>query len=324
MQINEISSEQELDKYAQWLQTVAPTNIWQSLDWKRYQEALQKRVRIFTVQNNESIIASALVVIDTTTFGYNTWELPRGPVWQENRADAATTLVEYIRKEASKGKCLVLYTSPFSTLQLQGFKSSNRLVHPEATSIVSINGTTEQILAAMKPKGRYNCKVAIKNLVTVQPSTNVQPFIDLHTNTAKRNAFTKPQSATYKNFLECVSGSFLLYAYVPSTPEPIAGLIGVITGDTGIYYYGASNHEYRATMAPYALQCAAIEHCKKNGCTTYDLFGIAPPDVQGHPWDGVTRFKQQFGGEAVLYLAEQQCVFRPLARLALQLKRKIT
>jgi lipid II:glycine glycyltransferase (peptidoglycan interpeptide bridge formation enzyme) len=58
-------------------------------------------------------------------------------------------------------------------------------------------------------------------------------------------------------------------------------------------------------MAPYAVQWAAIQWAKNNGCWAYDLWGIPDEDLetlesefierQNGLW-GVYRFKRGFGG----------------------------
>jgi lipid II:glycine glycyltransferase (peptidoglycan interpeptide bridge formation enzyme) len=75
-------------------------------------------------------------------------------------------------------------------------------------------------------------------------------------------------------------------------------------------------------MGPYLLQWEALRHCKAQGCRTYDLLGIAPPDApEDHPWAGISAFKEKFGGRIVAYPSEQVIVLRPLAARALALKR---
>jgi lipid II:glycine glycyltransferase (peptidoglycan interpeptide bridge formation enzyme) len=76
-------------------------------------------------------------------------------------------------------------------------------------------------------------------------------------------------------------------------------------------------------MAPYLLQWHAMQHCRAQGCTQYDLFGIAPEGSTNHPWAGVTDFKAKFGGTYVSYPPEQQIVLRPMMKKALEMKRRI-
>jgi lipid II:glycine glycyltransferase (peptidoglycan interpeptide bridge formation enzyme) len=67
-----------------------------------------------------------------------------------------------------------------------------------------------------------------------------------------------------------------------------------------------------------------MRYYKARGCATYDLLGIAPPDAPpDHPWQGISAFKEKFGGEVVMYPPEQEIVLRPIANWMLQWKRRI-
>ena len=159
--------------------------------------------------------------------------------------------------------------------------------------------------------------------------------------TSLRDGFTvKPQSH-YEKFLTDLPGGFLLLAYGPTgacvsrrinspANDPVAGLMGVMWGMRGYYYYGASSYEHRALMAPYILQWQAMKLCRERGCREYDLLGIAPPSHMSiakshklHPWAGVTRFKLQFGGRIEEYPEEKVVMLRPFLFHALAWKRVI-
>ena len=335
MNIKILETAEEFDRYDQWITLSGNGNLWQSLERKTYLEALGKDVRIYTLEDDGQIRASALVMIDRTTGGYSTWEIPRGPIMNvECRMKNVELLLNTIIDDAKKDKCLALYISPlneecFFHFPLSTFRSSRRLVHSEATRIIDLSKTEEEILAQMKQKGRYNIKVAQKNDVTVKESTDIDAFYDLVTKTGKRDGFTHLSKKQYQTFLDDLPGSFLLLAYDKQT-EPIAGVLSVVWGERGIYYYGASNHAERAKMAPYLLQWESMRFCKARGCTEYDLLGIEKPhpkhemrNMKKHPWEGISQFKEKFGGEVVTYPKEKMIVLRPVVYWLLQLKRAL-
>ncbi len=334
MTIRQLSSAEDLERYSAWVSSHPHGSLWQSPGWKTYQEALGRTVRIYVDDKAGTINASALVVIDRTTGGFSTWEIPRGPLAAAGDGRRAAGLIEHITKEAKNARCLSLYFSPTISIDTRSSqpaaRSSERHVHPEATRILDLTKPEEEILAQMKPKGRYNIRLAEKNGVTVEQSAYVAAFARLMDETAKRDGFRPSGEKTYAAFLKNVPGSFLLLAYGPKgseegkgAPRPVAGLIGAIWGKTGIYYYGASDHEYRNLMAPYLLQWRAMQFCKAQGCTQYDLFGVAPEGAIEHPWAGVSEFKAKFGGTMMSYAPEQQIVLRPMAKTLLGIKRKI-
>lgn len=311
-----LASPADFDLYHTWIAAHPQATLWQSPEWKEYQEGLGRTTRLYATIESGRIVASALVVIDRTSFGLSTWDIPRGPVGD------GTELLEAIVRDARKDGCMAVTYSPLAPIDIAGSVASPRHEQPEATRIVDISKDDEVILAQMHQKGRYNIKVAQKNGITVRLSREIQAYYDLMKQTGERDRFGIKPLAHYKAFLERLPGTFLLLAYKDETP--VAGLLGCVYGKTGIYYYGASSYEHRALMAPYLLQWEAIRHCKEQGCASYDLLGVAPQGSgQDHPWAGISSFKEKFGGTLVSYPPERQVVLKPFAMRALQLKRKI-
>jgi peptidoglycan pentaglycine glycine transferase (the first glycine) len=342
MEIRQLTSGQDLTIYDQWVKTHPYGTLWQSLEWKGYQEALGRETRIYAAVEGSQIVATALIIIDRTSFGLSTWDIPRGPL-----GETPELLLKTILRDAKKDRCLSLYLSPIEPLKIKSrkLKTSSRHEQPEATRVLDLTLNYEDILSQMLPKGRYNIKVAAKNGVFVTQSTDTELYVKLAKKTAARDRFTTASSHQYEKFLGNLPGSFLLLAY--NGDQVIAGLIGVKWNGTGIYYYGASDYEHRAMMAPYALQAEAINICRNSGCTRYDLLGVAPPVKRderremrdennsdsrvsslvshdpSHPWAGISSFKEKFGGELITYPPEKQITLRRVAKGMLKVKRKL-
>ncbi len=332
MAIRLLTTAHDLACYDAWVRSHPENNLWQSLGWKALQEAKGRAVKIYADTEGDAIHASALVVIDETKGGLSTWEIPRGPLSMTNDELRMTNILDAIAKDAKAEKAISLFISPLTPLRHSSFaiRNSKRHVHPEATRILDLTLDDDALLNQMKPKGRYNIRLAEKHGVTVEQSAHVTAFARLMDETAVRDGFKPSGEKTYAAFLKHVPGSFLLLAYAPLTDgqekaasAPIAGLIGAIWGTMGIYYYGASSETHRELMAPYLLQWHAMRHCRAQGALSYDLFGIAPEDAKDHPWAGVSDFKAKFGGTVLSYPPEQEIVLRPMAKRLLGLKRKI-
>ena len=321
MPVRLFTTEESFSAYDGWIRHHPQGNLWQSLEWKRYREALGKKVQIYVAEENGSIAGSALVMIDRTSGGFSTWEIPRGPVG-ERRGE----LLQAIRDDAKEDRCLALYLSPQMPLGAEEIPltPSGRMVYAQATRMIDLTLPEEEILARMKPKGRYNMRVAQKHNMKVDQSEDIDTFYELIQQTGERDTFGTLPKTHYETFLRSVDGSFLLLARAPGKQEPIAGLLGVLWNSGGIYYYGASNYAHRASMAPYLLQWETMKFCKARGCRTYDLLGIAPAGApEDHPWAGISSFKEKFGGQVVPYPPEQQIILRPIAHYLLHLKRRL-
>lgn len=84
--------------------------------------------------------------------------------------------------------------------------------------------------------------------------------------------------------------------------QPVAAAIITLYDNFASYLYGASGNVYRDKMGPYALHWAAMQWASTQPgqeAKAYDLLAIRPPGDKPHPYDGITRFKEQFGGERV-------------------------
>ncbi|MCA9370910.1 MAG: peptidoglycan bridge formation glycyltransferase FemA/FemB family protein [Candidatus Peregrinibacteria bacterium] len=322
MSIHTIASEKELQEYDEWLRHHPEGNFWQSIDRKAYVEAVGKKTRLYVYKYQGKILCGAQVVIDTTKRNVATWEIPRGPVGDEKEE-----LLKHIVEDARKEGAMAVFFSPESSVQMQGYpvRCSERMIHCEATRIIDLTQSEDDILKQMKPKGRYNIRLARKHDVHAEESDDIDGFIAMVKQTAKRDGFTALSPQKYKAFYENLEESFLIIAYHPeNNAKPISGALGVIWKDEAVYYYGASDHEFRALMAPYRVQWRAMRYCKENGCKTYDLLGIAPENAgPTHPWHGITEFKEKLGGKLVTYPPEQVIVLKPMTYRLLRLKRKL-
>ena len=341
--MNILTTEQDLRRYEEWVLTHPHGSLWQSLERKRYAEACGKETRLYAsgkwkVESGK-YEATALVIIDRTTGGFSNWEIPRGPLWVSE--EAAKALMQQIIDDAKAHQCMALYLSPISPLSTFHFPLSTRRIHAEATRILDLTKTENELLAQMHPKGRYNIGVAQKHGVEVKQGTvsDVEAFYGLLQSTGNRDGFVVSQKSHYTRFLTHLERSFILMA--THEGKAVAGLIGVMwpppsplaplpTGEgnvshqrNGIYYYGASSYEHRQLMAPYLLQWEAMKHCRQNGCSRYDLLGVAATDSPEDPWTGISDFKRKFGGTVVTHPPEQMIVLRPVMKKVLEWKRKV-
>lgn len=84
-------------------------------------------------------------------------------------------------------------------------------------------------------------------------------------------------------------------------------------GNTTTYAHGASSSRSRELMGPHLLQWESIRRAKQMGSSGYDFFGVAPADAgKDHPWAGITRFKEGFGGERVDYVGACDIVLQSM------------
>lgn len=292
-------------------------NLWQHPLWAKFQESAGRKTFLVEVEK-----AQAQVVKHQLPMNLCWLEIPRGPLFESG--EALKKLMEKVKHLAKKEKAIYVRLSPYQALSIKNLKlkigPGHR--HPEASVILDLSLSEEDLLKQMKPKGRYNIKVAKKHEVEVKPSDDVKTFYRLLVKTGGRDAFRIHPQRYYEVMLKSFGDhAQLLMAHKDG--EPIAGGIFVYVEAWGIYYYGASNHDHRKLMAPYLLQWEAILEAKKRGCQFYDFLGIAPEGAQNHPWAGVTQFKKKFGGQVVHYPKPVEWTIRPFWHVLYKLRQKL-
>ncbi len=183
-------------------------------------------------------------------------------------------------------------------------KKSPTDVQPQDTVLLSLDKTEEELLSAMKPKWRYNIRLAEKKGVTVRAAgaESIDSFYKVFMETAARDRIAVHGKDYYKSLLELSSdGSHVkttLYI-AEHEGETLAGIITLFTDTEAVYLYGASSDNKRNLMPAYLLQWTAIQDAKKFGSKVYDFYGIPPTDDEHHPMHGLYRFKTGFGGTVI-------------------------
>lgn len=211
-------------------------------------------------------------------------------------------------------------------------KRNSYSIQPETTLKIDLTLSEEDLLKQMKPKGRYNIKVANKHNILYRwfdgqskdITQAIEQFYQLLAATATRDHFGIHSREYYQLFLAKLFPHSRLYlAY--NEQVVVAGLIATFYQNESIYYYGASSNQDRETMATYGLQWQVIKDAKTYGATTYDFLGIAPEHAsENHPWYGVTTFKKKFGGYIVQYPGTYHYVCRPLVYFLIHAAKKLS
>lgn len=194
-------------------------------------------------------------------------------------------------------------------LRKRGFRPSFETIQPRWRQWIDLRQTEEALLGGMKPKGRYNIKIAQRHNVAIKHLDNAKDFTALAQQTARRQGFGGRSPAYFEDLLT-IEEVELWGAYVAGAL--VAGVIASFKPPFALYLYGASSGQYRAVMAPYLLHWEVMRQAKQRGCTTYDLLAIAPPDLPNHRFAKLGRFKAQFGGLSVQLLGAWDLVGSPL------------
>lgn len=281
----------------------------QSWEWGQLQEELG--VPYWRLSDESGV---ALVVKRELPWGKNWLYVPRGPLTSTPTPAAAGTppptggeifrrIIDLARREGS-----VFIRSEPHVVPGQDWQKAVNDVQPRHTIILDITQSGEDLLGGMHQKTRYNIRLAQRKGVAVRFSRSAHDltsFLVLSKQVSERAAFSYHPDSYYEALLQ-----------LPMAELAIAEFEGVVLavhmlvsfGDTVTYVHGASSSEQRSLMAPQLLQWESIKRAKVAGYKKYDFFGVAPLRPSGsagqapHAWDGITKFKEGFGGHRVSYV----------------------
>ena len=198
---------------------------------------------------------------------------------------------------------------------------------PQWTQVIDLKSDEGTLLKNMKPKTRYNVKLAQKKRVTVKEMTTnegFETFINLYFETCKRQHYAGHNYDYHKILFDTLikDVSHILIAYYENTPIAAYHLFKF---NKVLYYpYGGSSDKYREVMGANLLMWEAIKFGKAQGCNSFDLWGSLDPDYTvDNIWAGFTRFKSGFGTTFTKMMGSYDLVVNPVLYKPLILAQKI-
>lgn len=194
-----------------------------------------------------------------------------------------------------------------TALEGGGFRSSVAWHGERPSILIPLTFSHEELLARMKPKGRYNVRVAQRAGVTVcaGDASSLGEFFELHRTTASHQGFPVfPRE--YFDYVWRVFGTAkkaqILLAYHDG--KAVAAIFNTIVGGRLYYGWGGMSREpeHRKVMANYLLHFFAMGWAREHGCTHYDLVGV-------------TDFKEKLARDEIPWPLPQRKFYGPLHAL---------
>jgi len=312
-----------LSNWETFIQTRHPdAHLLQTAAWARLKSSFGWRAE--AVHSGDD---GAMVLFRPLPLGFSIAYIPRGPV--PSTIPALSALLPRLDSLCRSRRAAFLKVEPdlsddpaaAESLRGLGFRVSPNPVQPPRTIRVDISGSEDEILARMKPKTRYNIRLAVRHGVTVSASEDLAAFERLMNTTGARDAFAVHAGTYYqKAFAEFAPHRSVELLLAHHEGEALAGLMVFAQGTRAWYLYGASSDSRREVMAPHLLQWEAIRWARARGCAEYDLWGIPDADEgtlekefsarQDGLW-GVYRFKRGFGGQLWRSVGAWDRVYNP-------------
>jgi peptidoglycan pentaglycine glycine transferase (the first glycine) len=292
----------------QFIETRYPNaHLLQTAAWGELKASFNWSPRFFRIGD-----AGAMLLFRRLPFGFSIAYIPRGPIghsdwnsfWAQIDGLCQQERAIFLRVEPEIWQPA---TAEHIIECLPGFVPSDQTVQPPSTIRVDLQASEDDILMAMKPKTRYNIRLAERKGVTVRSSSDVGAFHRMMQTTGQRDGFGIHTLAYYQRAYDLFApqGSCVLLI-AEYKGQALAGLMAFKHGETAWYFYGASTDQERNRMPTYLLQWEAMRWAKRGDCKVYDLWGV--PDYPENMLEksfmersdglwSVYRFKRGFSGD---------------------------
>jgi lipid II:glycine glycyltransferase (peptidoglycan interpeptide bridge formation enzyme) len=299
-----------LEEWTAFLHKHPDVHLLQSAEWGELKSAFGwKAFRLLEGGIGAQILFRRLPL--GLTFGY----IPKGPIYTASGAEDQSRFWTRVDALCRAQRAIFLKIeaniwegdpNPLSACPTPLMKLSPQNVQPACTLVVDLAGSEDDIFNRMKPKTRYNIRLASRKGITVQPSSDLESYYQVMEVTSKRMHFHVHSFEYYRRAFELFHPRGLCELLIASFEgRALATVMVFAHGKQAYYLYGASSDEDRNRKPTYPLQWEAIRWAKSRGCDEYDMWGIPDEDEEtleayGEEREdglwGVYRFKKGFGG----------------------------
>lgn len=318
----------------EWIAQSPEGHVLQSFEWGECKRQFGWSVERIALAEGSRCLAAAQVLWRPTALGPVAY-IPRGPIAADpDDASSVGLLLACIHGRLRHRRVISLRVEPNRPGSLgladRGFRRSPTTVQADVTIHVDLRVDLDSLLAAAKPKTRYNIRLAQRRGVEVSAGSfgDLPDFYRLLQETSRRDSFFIRPFVYYQSVFATLGDKVrLLLAHHEG--DLLAAAFVTVFGPEAVYLYGASSSDRRNVMPTYLLQWEAMKLAKLLGCVRYDFWGIptlvdpatglpidpeasvADLGVTGNGLWGVYRFKQGFGGKVVAYDGAWDYVYAP-------------
>lgn len=306
------------------LASIPNAHVLQTWQWGEIKARHGWRPTRMVLREDGALIACAQVLrrpLPYTPFGV--LYVPKGPALACDDLRCLPRVLAALEQFAREQHAIFIKIDPdiplhhpaVATLAQRGWRVSKEQIQFHNTVVLDLTRSEAELLAAMKPKWRYNIRLAQRRGVRVQVGGvgDLELFYTMYAETSARDGFLIRPFSYYRDVWSTMldaGWARLLLARVDE--EVVAGLILFVFGKRAWYFYGASRNVHRERMPNHLLQWEAMRWAKAQGCLEYDFWGA--PDIlrEDAPMYGVYKFKQGFGGTFVERIPAHDFVASPM------------
>ena len=273
----------------------------QSTAWEKFQNNLGRR----TIRR-QGDGWSYLAVVEHTA-GMTRLYCPYGPTVESIKALERALLS--LRSEAKTERAAYLRIQPvgvdLNTTTLIGHKlRAVDYSQPEATRLIDLSRPLDEIYADISQSKRSICR-NYQNKGLVYSSSydpkDIDKLLPLLHEVAVRNQISIHSDNYLRTQANALIPDHASLHFMKFEDDIIASALVFEDATTNYYAHAGNTNQHRNLSANTALVGELIRRAKDQGKLFFDLYGVAPTDDPSHPWAGVSRFKESFGGYMVKY-----------------------
>jgi peptidoglycan pentaglycine glycine transferase (the first glycine) len=184
-------------------------------------------------------------------------------------------------------------------------------IQPQKTQVIDLSLSEEELLAALRKKTRQTLRKAEGETEVVEAGPErLGEFHRTLAGTMDRVGLPFRSEAFFRKLWDAYAphGQAKLLLAQTETRLVVSGTFLVGWGPRIVALYGGTNAEGRKLNSKYLINWEALKRAKAAGYAAYDLWGL--------PNEGITYFKQGWGGRQVDYVGAWDLVVDPVgARL---------
>ncbi|MFN0088515.1 MAG: lipid II:glycine glycyltransferase FemX [Blastocatellia bacterium] len=321
----------EPDRWKAWdafLEGTDDTGFMQSSWWADFRASIGFEHFGVILKSEGAVVGGALVAKTSHTSEASFYYIQDGPVLPSEEP-VASQVFEAILDAIEKRRQTETETISHLRIeprwrQLPGFVRGfhpppfeDMFTEPRDTLCIDLRPAEEAILAQMKPKGRYNIRVAQRHQVSVIEDNSRQglaDFLRIYKRTATRQGIRVKPPGYFRALVSMLLPLKQVSLYFAEyRGRRLAAALVVYFGRRATYFYGGSLVLHRRVMAPYLLHYEIMRRARSMGYESYDLWGIAPESPPDHPWRDISAFKRKFGGTELHLAPTLDYVYDPSA-----------
>ncbi len=293
------------------LSEIPYAHVLQAWEWGEFKAKYGWTPRRLLFFDKGVVLAAAQVLrrpLPRTPFGI--MYVPKGPALDYSETGLLENVLAELEQYARRERAIFIKADPdirvgttaAAVLPARGWRFSDEQIQYRNTVTLDLAKSEEELLAAMKPKWRYNIRLAEKKGVRVEAGSeeDLQPYYDMYAETSARDGFLIRPFSYYRDVWMAFLHANLAHLLIARVgDENIAGILLFRLGKRAWYFYGASRNTHRDLMPNHLLQWEGIRWAREQGCTEYDFWGAPNKLDESEPMYGVYKFKMGFGGEFV-------------------------